>query len=107
MAIDTRDRRASCLMLGLPFGHVWPMPDGAITAADFEQESYLYRGISSGGPIGPALPGETDSDIALSFFFSDRPSRARFIDGLDDPTEAIREGTRATQGRPRRPPELI
>jgi hypothetical protein len=105
MAIDSRNKRASSLFVGLPFGRVYPLPDGAITAADFEQESYLYSGIPSGG--GPAVPEVIDTDLAVSFFFSDRPSRPRFIDGFDDPTEEIREGTRATQGRPRRPPEMV
>lgn len=103
MAIDTRNKRASSLFLGLPFGRVFPVPDGAITAADFEHESYLYSGIASGG--GPPTPAIFDTDLATQFFFTDRPSRPPFAAGYEDPTEAIREGTRATQGRPRRPDE--
>jgi hypothetical protein len=42
--------------IGLPFGRVFPVPDGSITSADFEQESYLYRGIQSGEAVAAATP---------------------------------------------------
>jgi hypothetical protein len=48
MAIDTLDRRASCYMLALPFGRVFPTPDGTLAAgADRTHMSYLYRGITA------------------------------------------------------------
>ena len=44
MAVDTRNRRASCLSLALPFGRVFPLPDGSLaTVPDRQQLSYLYR----------------------------------------------------------------
>lgn len=42
MAVDTRNKRASCLSLGLPFGRVYPNPDGTIDSNDREQMSYVY-----------------------------------------------------------------
>jgi hypothetical protein len=48
MAIDTRDKRASCLMLALPFGRVFPVPDGTLAeGADRTHLSLLYRGITA------------------------------------------------------------
>lgn len=49
-------------------------------------------------------PGIIDSDLATAFFFTDRPSRPDYFDGTIDPVEIVREGQRAVQGRPRRPP---
>jgi hypothetical protein len=47
MAVDTRDRRASVLLLAEPFGRVLPHPDGAVTQPDRQQLSLFYRGISA------------------------------------------------------------
>jgi hypothetical protein len=46
MAIDTRDKRASILMLALTFSRVYPNPDGALTNEDRQHMGYVYRGIS-------------------------------------------------------------
>ena len=46
----SRDRRASCLSLGLPFGRVFPNPDGSLAAlGDRQQSAYLYRLASDAG----------------------------------------------------------
>jgi hypothetical protein len=56
MAIDTRDRRASCLMLALPFGRVFPTPDGTLAeGADRTHLSLLYRGITAAAAALMAL----------------------------------------------------
>lgn len=48
MAIDTADKRASCYMIALPFGRVFPTPDGTLAeAADRTHLSFLYRGITA------------------------------------------------------------
>lgn len=48
MAIDSRDKRASCLLLALPFGRVFPNPNGTLAeAADRTHMSALYRGITA------------------------------------------------------------
>jgi hypothetical protein len=52
MAVDTRNKRASMVCLGLPFGRVPPNPDGSLaTAADRAQLNYLY---ALGGAAPPA-----------------------------------------------------
>jgi len=47
MAINSRDRRASCVSLvGPNLGRVWPNPDGSLGAlADRQHVGWLYRGI--------------------------------------------------------------
>ena len=43
MAIDTRNKRASCVSLSLPFGRVFPDPDGSVnTVSDRAQMDYSY-----------------------------------------------------------------
>jgi hypothetical protein len=58
MALDTRDRRASALLVAVPMGRVLPLRDGLVSAEDFEQVAYSYRGIQVGPPIiiVPPLP---------------------------------------------------
>lgn len=59
MAIDTRNRRASCIGLDGPFRSVYPNPDGAISSgADRQQVAYKYPGIAAGG-APPAAPGDS------------------------------------------------
>lgn len=49
MAIDTRNRRASCLLFDLPFANVWPDADGSLAAqADRQQMAWKYPGILAG-----------------------------------------------------------
>lgn len=103
MPIDSRDKRASSLLVGLPFGRVFPVPDGTITEADFEQEAYLYRGIPSGAVVVESPP-TFDIALAAQWFESDRPSRPNFFDGTPDPAEFTRMNQRAMAGRPIRPP---
>lgn len=43
MAIDTRNKRASCINIGLPFGRVNPSPDGSLnTVSDRAQMTMSY-----------------------------------------------------------------
>jgi len=46
MAVDTRDKRASCIGLGLPVPSVLPQPDGDIDAPDRLQVAFCYAGIA-------------------------------------------------------------
>lgn len=46
MAIDTRDKRASAIGIGLPF-RVLPLPDASVSAEDRLHLAHLYRGIAS------------------------------------------------------------
>lgn len=50
MAVDTRDKRASILGLGLALRLVLPNP-GAIDQPDRQQLAYSYRGITTGTPV--------------------------------------------------------
>lgn len=34
-------------MVGLPFGRIWPNPDGSLTGVDRQHMAYMYRGISA------------------------------------------------------------
>ena len=46
MAVATRNDRFSLVLLALPFGRVFPNPDGLISDADRPHWVFLYRGIS-------------------------------------------------------------
>lgn len=50
MAVDTRNKRASCLGLAFAAALVLPAPDGAIDAADRQQTAYCYAGIAAAPP---------------------------------------------------------
>lgn len=52
MAVDTRDKRASCLGIAGPYRVVFPNPDGATTEeGDRQQVAYAYSGIEAGEAI--------------------------------------------------------
>lgn len=57
MAVDTRNKRASCISFGLPFGRVFPSADGAITAPDRKQMVGSYPGIAADAPTSGAAEG--------------------------------------------------
>lgn len=50
MALDTRNKRASAIGYDMPFLHVYPNPDGAITALDRQQIAWKYSGIAASPP---------------------------------------------------------
>ena len=52
MAVDTRNKRASCISFGFPFGRVFPSADGAIAAPDRKQMAGSYPGIAAAEPSG-------------------------------------------------------
>ena len=48
MAVNTRNRRASVVGVGLPVPSVWPNPDGSLgITADRQQMAHIYPGILS------------------------------------------------------------
>lgn len=49
MAIDSRDKRASCIGFGLPPLAVLPRPEGSVSFADRWQLGYAYRLLDTGG----------------------------------------------------------
>jgi hypothetical protein len=51
MALDTRDKRASAINVGLPW-RILPNPDGlALDQGDRQQVAYIYRGIDAGQTV--------------------------------------------------------
>lgn len=49
MAIDTLNKRASCIGIDSYLCRVWAKPDGTISAADRNQIGMKYAGIATGG----------------------------------------------------------
>jgi len=46
MAVDSRNKRASCYLVGMPWRNMAPNPDGAISdAEDRVQIAWFYAGI--------------------------------------------------------------
>lgn len=71
MAIDTRNKRASCLRVGRPWMTGFPLPDGGIQAADRKQMAYSYAGIeaqsSASNPITElCLTGQYVTTLSLT-----------------------------------------
>jgi len=61
MAVDTRNKRAGAILVGIPWRGMLPLPDGAIDQADRQQTAFFYPGILAGAPVilppaGPAPP---------------------------------------------------
>ena len=50
MAIDTRDKRASAIMPGMPWRGLLPVADSGVNAGDRQQVAFLYRGIAADAP---------------------------------------------------------
>lgn len=49
MAVDSRNRRASCIGIGLPFARVRPLADGSLAdGADRRQLTFCYSGLATG-----------------------------------------------------------
>lgn len=51
MAVDTKAKRMSSIMVGLPFRRVFPDPDGVIDAPDRQTNAKQYNGISVGSIV--------------------------------------------------------
>lgn len=48
MAVDTRNKRASAIAIGLPFGRSFPLADGSLAdAGDRQHIAYCYAGIAA------------------------------------------------------------
>ena len=57
MAVDTRNKRASAILFALPFGRVFPAPDGTIATADRKHIGFSYPGIAAGAPAEESSEG--------------------------------------------------
>ena len=52
MALDTRDKRASSIGVAIPFGRLFPNPDGSLaTVGDRQQSAMSYRGIAASAAV--------------------------------------------------------
>lgn len=57
MAIDTRNKRASAIGIGLPWRAAYPLADGTIDQADRQHVALLYAGILASTPEEiPVIP---------------------------------------------------
>lgn len=54
MAIDTRDKRASCLGIAGQYRFVLPNPDSTIDQSGRQQAAFSYSGIAAAAPGGGA-----------------------------------------------------
>ena len=45
MAIDSRDKRAGAVMMGIPFIVIAPLADGTIGSADRQHIAHVYPGV--------------------------------------------------------------
>jgi hypothetical protein len=54
MAIDSRDKRSSAVMVAMPFRSQLPAPDGAaLSVGDRYQTGLMYRGLVDGAAPAP------------------------------------------------------
>ena len=66
MAIDTRDRRASCLGIDGAYRIVFPDPDGSLASqADRQQMAGTYPGILASTPSGTTVVAYASSLFRL------------------------------------------
>jgi hypothetical protein len=50
MAVDTREKRASIIGIGLAAALVLPAPDASVVLGDRQQVAFTYMGIAAGEP---------------------------------------------------------
>lgn len=51
--MDTRNKRSSALLIGLPFRGLYPAPDGAVGEEDRPHVALMYAGLAAGEPPAP------------------------------------------------------
>lgn len=67
--IDSRDKRSSVIMLGLPFRGMLPVP-GVPDAGDRMHLAFLYRGIAAAITASTAICGAFITTLAISGAFA-------------------------------------
>lgn len=68
MALDSRNRRASALGIGLAALVVLPAPDGTITQADRQHVAFCYAGIEAGALFSYDFVEFDDVTLAVAYF---------------------------------------
>jgi len=89
MAVNTRNRRAACIGLALPFLRVRPTPDGSLgTEADRRHMTFLYRGLRTNAGLIPWLLIASEDDrvqrqqfLRLSLILQDIRNRFDALNG--------------------------
>ena len=67
MAVDTANKRASCLSLTVQnLGHVWPVPDASFDQGDRQQIGFIYRGILAVNPVAVTWFNGLTTNIRLT-----------------------------------------
>jgi hypothetical protein len=51
MPVESRNARASAMMVGLPWRALSPAPDGALDPGDQQHMAFLYREIAAALPL--------------------------------------------------------
>ena len=54
--MDSRDKRASAVLVALPWRGVLPVPDGSLNQGDRQQAGTMYRGIAASSAEIPVPP---------------------------------------------------
>lgn len=55
MAVDTRDKRSSCIGIDGAYRFVLPNPDGTVGQPDRQHTAFKYSGIAAAAPGGVSL----------------------------------------------------
>lgn len=88
MALDTANKRASSVLVGLPWRNLLPLPDATIDTGDRIQTGWLYRGIepivtavvtSLGGRVG--IRAYLSGFSGIKTYFEGRPGIRPQLDG--------------------------
>jgi len=79
MAVDTRNKRASCLGLGLAALLVLPAPDAAVETGDRAHVAYCYAGIDAGSPVVVVTPSSRTLTVAAQSRVLTVPSASRTL----------------------------
>jgi hypothetical protein len=66
MAVDTRNKRSSAVLVGLPWRGLYPDPDGTVAADDRSHAAGLYGGLEADAPAGTAPTVTINQGAALS-----------------------------------------
>jgi hypothetical protein len=80
MAVDTRQKRASAIGLGLAALLVLPAPNGTIDLADQQQAASVYAGILAAPSV--EIPGDIVTTAMAIFARSVTSEDARFSRGV-------------------------
>lgn len=82
MAIDSRDKRCSALLVSLPWRVAYPTADGTISGTDRQIVTWLYSGIAAAVAAAEAI---STLQVAAAGFRSTLAAAAAGAFGLQQP----------------------